>query len=434
MRAEVNRSIFLLLLILLLGWGSWSYIYGVLDPFWRAQRAGSVGGAYHSDFYARWLGTRLTLVHHANPYSESVTKEIQEGIYGHPLDPASKMDPHAFAYPAYVMVLIAPFTIFPFEIAGTVFSVILFLMALSLGPLLMFGLGQNWSPRSRWITVVALFASFPLVEALYVQQFVILVMFTIAAGLALLLKKRLVSAGIMFAFSTIKPQLSVLMLAWLFLWSVARWRTRSRLLFSFLATMLLLVLSAELLVPGWFKGWLGSISAFLRYPDMKAPAEWLLPPTLARAITLGVLVSMFVVLWRLRDSEPGEGNFTFASALALATTLVIVPTWPALQYNQILLVPAALVLARMCTQEIAAPRRVLSFFTLGVFAFSSVGALFVSVATLVFKVPVAQLGNGAELPLVNFAVAPFGAVAVMTYIYWTAICAQLGGGMTPAPN
>lgn len=412
----MNRSIFLLLLILLLGWGSWAYVYGVLDPFWKAQRRGSVGNAYHSDFYARWLGTRLTLAHHADPYSEPVTAEIQEGIYGHPLDQASKMDPQAFAYPAYVMVLIAPLTIFPFEIAGTVFSVILFLMALSLGPLLMFGVGQNWSPQSRWIAIVALFASFPFAEALYVQQFAILVMFTIAAGLALLVKRRLVFAGIVFAFSTIKPQLSVLMLAWLLLWSVARWRTRSRLLISFLTTMLLLVLGAELLVPGWLKKWLGAIGAFLRYPDMKTPAEWLLPPALAPVITLGALVSMFIVLWLLRDSDPGEGKFGFASALALTTTLVIIPTWPALQYNQILLVPAALVLIRMCTQQIPAPRRILSFFTLVLFASSSVGALIVSVATLVFKVPVAQLGKAAELPFVNFAVAPFSALIVMTYI------------------
>jgi len=422
----VNRRIFLLLLIVLLGWGSWAYIYGVLDPFWKAQRTGSVGSAYHSDFYARWLGTRLTLVHHADPYSEAVTKEIQKGIYGHPLDAASKMDPHAFAYPAYVMVLIAPLAIFPFKIAATVVSVILFLMALSLGPLLMFGLGWNWSPRSRWITIVVLFASFPLVEALYVQQSAILVMFTIAMGLALLVKRRLVVAGILFALSTVSPQLSVLMLAWLFLWSVAQWRRRSRLLISFLATMLLLLLSAELLVRGWLKGWLSSINAYLHYPDMRAPAQWLLPPALARVVTLVALISTFVVLWRLRGSEPGEGKFGFASALALATTLVIVPTWPALQYNQLLLLPAALVLARVCTHEIPVPPRVLSFITLILFAFSSVGAVFVSVATLIFKVPVAQLGHAAEMPLVNFAVAPFTTLAVMTYIYSTSTLEQLG--------
>jgi hypothetical protein len=80
----------------------------------------------------------------------------------------------------------------------------------------------------------------------------------------------------------------------------------------------------------------------------------------------------------------------------------------------------------MCTHEIPAPPRVLSFITLILFAFSSVGAVFVSVATLIFKVPVAQLGHAAEMPLVNFAVAPFTTLAVMTYIYSTSTLEQLG--------
>ncbi len=54
-----------------------------------------------SDFYPRWLGARELLLHHRNPYSPEVTRDIQIGYYGRPLDPSRPGDPKdqmAFAY------------------------------------------------------------------------------------------------------------------------------------------------------------------------------------------------------------------------------------------------------------------------------------------------------------------------------------------------
>ncbi len=41
-----------------------------------------------SDLYPRWLGARELLMHGRNPYSADITREIQQGYYGRPLDPA----------------------------------------------------------------------------------------------------------------------------------------------------------------------------------------------------------------------------------------------------------------------------------------------------------------------------------------------------------
>src|SRR6202451_2828112 len=71
-----------------------------------------------SDLYPRWLGTRELLLHHRNPYTPEVTRDIQIGYYGCPLDasrPGDPKDQMGFAYPLYVVFLIAPTISFPFS-------------------------------------------------------------------------------------------------------------------------------------------------------------------------------------------------------------------------------------------------------------------------------------------------------------------------------
>ena len=73
---------------------TWFYVNQIL----RAQQI--VDAAEHSrprgnlsDLYPRWLGTRELLRHGRNPYSAEITREIQEGYYGRPLDAGRPDDP-----------------------------------------------------------------------------------------------------------------------------------------------------------------------------------------------------------------------------------------------------------------------------------------------------------------------------------------------------
>ena len=64
-----------------------------------------------SDLYPRWLGARELLLHRRNPYSTEITLEIQKGYYGRVLDASRPDDPRdqqGFAYPVYVVFLLAP--------------------------------------------------------------------------------------------------------------------------------------------------------------------------------------------------------------------------------------------------------------------------------------------------------------------------------------
>ena len=74
---------------LLLAASMWFYVQYVLVPYQRADAAahGRPRGNL-SDVYPRWLGARELLLHHRDPYSSDITREIQAGYYGRPLDPA----------------------------------------------------------------------------------------------------------------------------------------------------------------------------------------------------------------------------------------------------------------------------------------------------------------------------------------------------------
>src|SRR5580692_11318806 len=84
---------------------TWFYVNRILRPQQIAEAAAhSRPRGNLSDLYPRWLGARELLLHRRNPYSAEITREIQQGYYGRPLDPALPNDPRdqqGFAYPAY---------------------------------------------------------------------------------------------------------------------------------------------------------------------------------------------------------------------------------------------------------------------------------------------------------------------------------------------
>src|SRR5437660_9987810 len=111
-RPSSGYSIFGLLIAVVLAASMWWYVQKLLIPYQRADAAahGRPRGNL-SDLYPRWLGAREFLLHHRNPYSPEVTREIETGYYGRTLDPGRVEDPRdqqGVAYPVYVVFLLAP--------------------------------------------------------------------------------------------------------------------------------------------------------------------------------------------------------------------------------------------------------------------------------------------------------------------------------------
>ena len=196
-----------------------------------------------SDLYPRWVGARELLLHGRDPYSAEVAREIQTGYYGRPLDLARPDDPRdlaGFAYPVYVIFLLAPTIQLPFAVVQVGFFWLL--VVLTCGSALLWLRILRWRlPAWAQICLVALtLGSWCVLQGLLLQQMSLLVAGLVAIAIALLVADYAVAAGVLLALATIKPQLVALLLVWLVAWVAADWRRRYRLAVSFLATMAVL--------------------------------------------------------------------------------------------------------------------------------------------------------------------------------------------------
>src|ERR1700729_1431690 len=138
MRLRKNRTLGLALLLAL---GSSYYYFDLLLPRARLQDAANemVGPYdYGGDFYPIWLTGRELFFQGKNPYTQEMTRAIQTGLFGRPMDPRRPADPptdfRAFAYPLYADLLAAPLLPFRFEAVRVVLGV--FLPVLTAGALL----------------------------------------------------------------------------------------------------------------------------------------------------------------------------------------------------------------------------------------------------------------------------------------------------------
>ena len=127
MRLRSNRTLILALLVAI---GTSYYYFDLLIPRSRLRDAANqMGGPYGfgGDFYPIWLTGRALLFQGTNPYTPEMTRAIQIGLFGRPMDSRRPADPptdfRAFAYPIYVDLLMAPLLPFRFEAVRIVLGV-----------------------------------------------------------------------------------------------------------------------------------------------------------------------------------------------------------------------------------------------------------------------------------------------------------------------
>lgn len=99
------------------------------------------------DFYLSWYGSREILQGH-NPYSDTVTKQIQIGTLGHVAAPEENQ--YRFVYPAYLAFLILPFLPLPFALAVMVWIVFQQVLLVSALALTWQALGWRPAPCVCW--------------------------------------------------------------------------------------------------------------------------------------------------------------------------------------------------------------------------------------------------------------------------------------------
>jgi len=327
----------------------WFYVQRILIPYQDADAAlHSRPRGNLSDLYPRWLGARELLLHHRNPYSAEVTRDIQVGYYGRTLDASRPDDPkdeERFAYPVYVIFFLGPTIFFSFPIVKLVFA---WFLVVLIGSSVFFWLKVlQWKPPALTVFILLLLTlgCFPTAQGIKLQQLTLLVCGLIAGCAALIACDQLVLAGILLAATTIKPQLVVLLIPWLLFWCISEWKTRKSLLYGFVVSMSALLIGAEITLPGWIGQFCNALVAYRQYTGGGGSVlETLLTPLLGKVSALLLVVLLIAVCWKTRHAPAGSHQFSGTLALVLAITVTVMPmTAP---YNQLLLLPAIYLIVR----------------------------------------------------------------------------------------
>lgn len=352
MRMVKNES-YVLVGAALVAAAMWFWVQAVLIPHQvnDSAAAGRPRGNL-SDLYPRWLGARELLLHGRDPYGDDITREIQIGYYGRALDASHSSDPkdqQAFAYPLYVVFLLAPAVGLPFSLIQHGFFWILVAITATSVPLWLRAFGGRVAPSVHLIWIVLALGSFPAIQGLKLQQLTLLVAGLMAAAMFAITRRHFVVAGILLACASIKPQLVALLLAWLCIWTVGNWKERQRLLWSFGLSMLVLLAGSEYLQPGWIAEFRASTSAYYRYTGGgNSVLDVLLTPLWGRAAAVVLVCVCFVLAWRSRHVAEGTPAFHWSFGLVMATTLAVIPMFA--PYNQILLLPPLIAIVQAFPQ------------------------------------------------------------------------------------
>jgi len=330
---------------------AWFYAVRVLGPW--DQHIGEVHDgvkAQLGDLYPRWLGTRELLLRGRNPYGPEVSHEIQMAYYGRIVDQENPgaghkiIDEQRFAYPVYVIFLMAPAMYASFaEVQRWAPAVLALLVALSV-PMCLDVL--DW--RLRWQNLVAItlftLSSPQIVQGLLHQQLAIVVGFLLFAGSWCVSRNYLASAGMLLACSTFKPQMALFPLCFFLVWGMGDWRKRWRMLAGFLAMLAALVGAGEFVLPGWIGYFIAGAEAYRKY----FPTTSLLRVALGNALgeVLGgiIILALLLFAWRNRRALANSREFTnILAAFLMGTTLVFPLLTP---FNQVLLILPAMLLLR----------------------------------------------------------------------------------------
>jgi hypothetical protein len=296
-----------------------------------------------NDFLVHYVGARSYLLEGLSPYSDEVAVRIQTAAYGH----AAEGQEHQLrvAYPIYSLILFAPFAL----IKNYAFSRALWMTLLEASLIatvfVSFKLFR-WRPPLWMQSVVLLFSItwYHAVRGVINGNAVVLISMGIAIILLLLQQEKDKWAGVVLAFTTIKPHLVLLFVLFLLIWGI--YHKRWILIRWYFITLFGLIGVGLVLLPSWITQ---NIIEILRYPGYN-PAGTLaaalneLIPGLSVNLKWMIGLSLTIVLlyewWSGRNGD--YDRFLWASLFTIGISQWIgIQTDPG---NFILLFPALILI------------------------------------------------------------------------------------------
>lgn len=388
----------------------------------RAANGGGNGYSFGDDFYPIWLTSRLCHARHCDLYSPAMTREIQIGLFGRALDARNPADPptdyRQFAYPAFTDLLLWPSAALEFRALRLVLAVAL--------PLLTVASIWLWLAAMQWrisrlhfaILAVLTLCTYELLEAWFALQPGLLVFFFLGATALAMRRKRLLLAGSVMSLTLIKPQMTLVAVCYLLLWSLQD-RRRARFWIGFSIVTAIQMAASIWLWPHWTEQWLRILLGYHRYA-LPPLVGVLLGANLRRyvgpVVIAGLLAASGVAAWRNRKAEPDSLSFWWTMSLLLAVTSVALLPGQAI-YDHVILIPGILILLRhrrnLC--EVGRVPRALLFAGTLVLCWPWISA-FALLATRRWITPAAFYSTAVFcLPIRTAASLPFAVLALVAF-------------------
>lgn len=309
-----------------------------------------------NDFYPRFRGAMLFWREGIDPYSPEATEAIQRGMYGRLALPEE--DQALFVYPFYIIFMMLPFVWLPVAyswIQAIWLTVLLWVMILS--GLLTLRLLDWQLPVWLWgLTVLWGVVFYHNTRTIILGQFAAFIFLWLAAALLALKRGRDGWGGFFLALTTIKPQMTFLLIPALFIWAFRQ--RRWHFLAGFALTIGGLWGLSFLLLPSWLGSFVHQVTSYPGYTFTGSPL-WVLTgyywPQLGQPVeqvliglSLGYMVWEWRRLWRSsarRETAVSDQLIVTLGLTMIVTNLILVRT--ATTNYIIMIIPLFLLLREM---------------------------------------------------------------------------------------
>lgn len=294
-------------------------VYGIY-----ATLAVSTPGA--NDFYSRWMGARALFWRGENPYSNTVTQEIQMGMYGRLALPDE--DQVAYAYPLYTAFIIAPLVGLLYAQAQSIWMAFLIFAAVG-GALALARLNRiALKPVVLAAMLIGILFFYPTVRGVFLGQFALASFFCIALALWSIDINSDIFAGVLLALATIKPQPAIFLVPLVIIWAIKHRRTK--IVMSALGMLGGLIGLGMLWQPTWLFSFVEAMGQYAQYARVGAPAQTVAELLVPGIPSLGLtfIFSLGLIGWMVwRVAQDLNDNWrNFQSTLGL---VALVTTWTA---------------------------------------------------------------------------------------------------------
>jgi hypothetical protein len=255
--------------------------------------------------------------------------------------------------------------------------------------------------------------SYPVLEGIFAVQVGLAVSILLVASLALLRNGRELSAGFLLALTTVKPQMTILVMVFLLLWAASELRQRWQFAAGLVSGGFILFVSATLISTSWLREWLHVLLGYGRYSQPPL-SIYLLGKQLGTGFSVVLLAGAVTLAWRVRHVSAKSPEFMLTISTLLAISVVVLLPGQAV-YDHILLLPGFLLL--LPTKGKPGPRTGVTRLVLVLAMASIVWPWVAAVAVVAASFFVAGLNDfWALLPIRTAASVPFALLACLGLI------------------